>query len=330
VLALAPRSSYANDNEHETAVYSVCLLSLTTTKHTYHTLPPAANKAQTHQHDMNNRNPHQNGSHHDRNTLDHAPNTSAHTIYPARYFPSSPTYFAWNKLTATDLTLLRTHPGFEGQKIFFHLNHPIRFVRLVGLVVDLNVVGGKYILVTLDDGSGTCVDVKTECREEREGAPMGPSNTVVDNLDLRQRVGRFPWLVVGGAVVDIGTVIKVKGTIDSFRGARQIKLERIWVVKDTNEEAKCWAETALWKREVLSQPWVLSREKREAVDEQLELEAREERRRAQKKRVVGAEYERKKAEKIRVKEERRVVKERKLDKGALVGSSVLPDRITDG
>ncbi|KAK5174205.1 uncharacterized protein LTR77_001285 [Saxophila tyrrhenica] len=251
-------------------------------------------------------------------------------IYPKRYFSASPTWFAWNKLTSSDLHTLREEPGFESQHIYFHLNHPIRYVRLVGLVVDIDVRVGKYILITLDDSSGACIEIKTEARVVRDGdGAEWPSNTVLDNLDLVTGIGRPPSLLVDRKAVDIGTVVKVKGTIDTFRGTRQIQLERIWIVKDTNDEAKAWAETAEWKRDILGRPWVLSKAQRQAMDAQAEREAREERQKAQKRRVRSAESERKREEKERRGEEKRRAREVKLDKGALVGSSVVPMRVTD-
>ena len=167
---------------------------------------------------------------------------SKHQIYPKRYFDASPTWFQWNKLTATQIHSLREERGFEGQNVYFHLNHPIQFVRIVGLIVDIEIRSNKFILITIDDSSGACIEVKTELRSiAQDDQAEYPSNTAVDSLDVILTWG-VPNLLINKAQADIGTVVKFKGTIDKFRNVRQLKLERAWIVKDTNEEAKAWSE----------------------------------------------------------------------------------------
>ena len=256
--------------------------------------------------------------------------SSEFQLYPKRYFDRSPTWNQWNDLTAADVQALRTERGFEGQQIYFHLNHPIRFVRIVGIVVDVEITkGGKHVLISLDDGSGSCIEAKTALREIKpDDDAQYPSNTLVDSLHVLITLG-LPSLHVNNAAIDIGTVVNAKGTLDSFRNVRQLKLEMIRVVKDTNEEARTWAKTARWKRDVLSQPWVLTKEQRDAVDDSIrrdELSARE---RAKRKRAWQAKHgetHRRRQEKL---EKRRRSEEDKLNAGALPGSNVIPNRVTD-
>jgi hypothetical protein len=197
--------------------------------------------------------------------------------------------------------------------------------------VDIEVTrGGKYILLSLDDSSGSCIEVKTEFRNiKQDDLAEYPSSTIVDNLDVAVNLG-IPSVHVDRKSADIGTVVKVKGTIDSFRGQRQLKLERIWIVKDTNEEANAWAETAKWKQGVLSQPWTLSKSQRQEIDAQVERDAQKDRERERKRKAVSNEYAAKKAKKLERKEEKRKREEAKLDHGALPQSHVLPSRVTDG
>lgn len=250
-------------------------------------------------------------------------------IYPKRYFDASPTWFAWNNLTATDVNSLRTEPGFEGQQIYFHLNHPIRFVRLVGLLVDVEIKAGKFILLSLDDSSGACVEIKTTIRKVKEDDHAEyPSNTLVDNLDVLTSLG-VPTVYINKQTADIGTVIKAKGTLDTFRNTRQLKLERIWTVKDTNEEAKAWSETASWKQDVLAKPWVISREKRGEIDEEIRQNELKERERSKKRKAFDARHAEKKRQKLEKAELKRKREEQKYDAGALKGSNIVPTRVTD-
>ncbi|KAI9654448.1 MAG: hypothetical protein M1831_005414 [Alyxoria varia] len=84
------------------------------------------------------------------------------SIYPAFCFKASPTYNKWVKLTAADVHALRREPGFEGQNVFFHLNHPLRYVYLCGPVVAIDFITSRYVLFTLDDSSGANVEIKIE------------------------------------------------------------------------------------------------------------------------------------------------------------------------
>ena len=258
-----------------------------------------------------------------------ATNPTGHQIYPKRYFDASPTWFQWNKLTAVATHALRQERGFEGQNIYFHLNHPIRFVRLIGLIVDIELKAGKYLLLTLDDSSGACIEVKTELRAVKEDDHAEyPSNTIVDNVDCLVDWG-LPSLSINKEAADIGTVVKLKGTLDSFRNTRQVRLERAWIVRDTNEEAKAWAETASWHRDVLSKPWMLSARKRAEIDEKINSDAAKERERMKKRHAIDSQYAEKKRKHFERVEARRRKQEEKYNAGALPGSGVTPLRITD-
>jgi hypothetical protein len=254
---------------------------------------------------------------------------TGHQIYPKRYFDASPTWFQWNKLTAAAIHSLREERGFGGQNICFHLNHPIRFVRLVGLLVDIELKAGKYLLLTLDDSSGACIEVKTELRVVKEDDHAEyPSNTIVDNVDCFVSWG-LPSLYINKEATDIGTVVKLKGTLDSFRNTRQVRLERAWIVKDTNEEAKAWAETASWHCDVLSKPWTLSPWKRSEIDEQINQDAAKERERLKKRKAMDLQHAEKKRKHFERVEARRKKQEEKYNAGALPGSQITPMRITD-
>ena len=255
--------------------------------------------------------------------------TSGHQIYPKRYFDASPTWFQWNRLTAAHVHALYEVIGFEGQNIYFHLNHPIRYVRLVGMVVDVEVKSNKYILITLDDSSGACIEIKTEFRNIKEDDHAEyPSNSAVDTVDVHVNLG-IPTIHVNKKPIDIGTIIKAKGTLDSFRNTRQLKLERAWIVSDTNEEAKAWSETAQWRRDVLSKPWVLSKNERDGIDEQLKRDATREREKSRKRKAWDAKYMEKKRRHLEKAESRRKRHEETYNAGALLGSNTLPGRVTD-
>lgn len=74
--------------------------------------------------------------------------------------------------------------------------------------------------------------------------------------------------------LDIGSVVKAKGTISEFRGIKQLDLKRIWVVSTTNEEAQAWAETAAYKQKVLSIPWHISSREHKRITDEIKAEKR--------------------------------------------------------
>ena len=110
--------------------------------------------------------------------------------------------------------------------------------------------------------------------------------------------------------MDIGTVVKVKGGVGSFREAKQMLLERLCkstcpsligdnemltlhrvstaIIRTTNEEAAAWAENTAFRKEILSEPWVVSEEdeeraRRKAEGLDREKRAREERKKRKRK-----------------------------------------------
>ena len=245
------------------------------------------------------------------------------SIPPARYFDASPTWFKWNALTAADVHALRAEPAFDGQNILFYLNHPIRFVRLVGVVVQLDATrpsafasAARWVLMTLDDGSGECMEVKIELRRPEGEASQWEAD--VEDLKVTfQLEGLRMWIV--GQEIRVGTVVKAKGTLDAFRGVRQIRLARAAVVADTNSEAKAWAEAAQWKLETLSNPWVLTAEMMAKLEEDEKRVAEARKQKQQKRREWVARNE----EGMVKREQRRVRLEERFNKGALQGSETL-------
>lgn len=60
--------------------------------------------------------------------------------------------------------------------------------------------------------------------------------------------------------VDVGSVVKIKGGISTFRDQKQVEIIKIEVLKSTDQEVKCWNEVLEFRKEVLRVPWVLSAE----------------------------------------------------------------------
>lgn len=182
------------------------------------------------------------------------------TFYPAYCYKASPTYFAWVKLTAFEIhNTLYTSRGFEGQNLFFYLNHPIQFVYLVGVVVSYEDFHERRWLLIIDDCSGATIEVTCPKPERRTDGERGKST----DEQLRpgatisaEELARDNTM----ASVEVGSVIKVKGKVGTFRDIRQIQLERIAIVPDTNAEMRFMEQRTKFKTEILSKPWSVSPE----------------------------------------------------------------------
>lgn len=198
---------------------------------------------------------------------------------------------------------------WQGQNLYFHLNHPIRYVRLVGVVVAIEDINARYTTLTIDDGSNANIELKlVRIPPLDRTAGIASTKTTLKNVDVVSQFGVFEVMVEGHRL-DIGTVVKAKGTISEFRGIKQLDLKRIRVVATTDEEAQAWEETATYKQGVLSKPWHLT----SAEHKQIKAKIKSEKKKMQDYERRKAEHEVKKAEQNRAREASLVQREKKLE-----------------
>lgn len=212
-----------------------------------------------------------------------------------------------------------------GQNIYFHLNHPIRFVRVVGVVVAIDDINLMYSALTLDDGSGATVELKiVRNSPEAQGAKVPTSTTTISNVNVISQFGVFE-ITVDHRSLDIGTVLKAKGTISEFRGVKQLELKRVQIVASTDEESQAWAETAAFKSTVLSIPWRITSAQHSEIKARIKADkkqAKEYDKRIRDYQVKKAEYEAKKAVHERQKELKREARRRKEEAMMNAGSLI--------
>lgn len=213
-----------------------------------------------------------------------------------------------------------------GQNVYFRLNHPIQYVYLCGVVVQVELAPGagatKFALITLDDGSGKVIEVKIPRRQTQlDDDAVFPSNTLINNVNVWVDMA-VASVHVDGKALSVGSVVRVKGIITVFR-ERQIELKRIFRVKDTNEEAAFWTSLAKWRREVLSKPWVLTHEQKTKIDDEIAEVTKQTQKRAVVKKGDHAARLARKAKIDEKKEKRRLLEAATFDAGALPGSHIL-------
>jgi hypothetical protein len=211
-----------------------------------------------------------------------------------------------------------------GQRVYFHGNHPIRYVYLCGLVLQFDLAPGagatKYALLMLDDGSGRAIEVKIPRRYGTDKEAF-LSNTLIDNLNVNAKFG-LASLLIDNKPIHVGAILKVKGTIAMFRD-RQVELKRVFLVKGTNEEVIFWASLARHRSDVLSRPWILTHAQMKAIDDEIEAQERHDRERKKAKQAKFKRDEERRARSDEKRERQRRRVQEVLDAGALVGSNVI-------
>lgn len=91
---------------------------------------------------------------------------------------------------------------------------------------------------------------------------------------------------------DVGSIVKAKGGISTFRGVKQITLERLTPIRSTTEEVRTWMENSAFRRDVLDRPWVVSAEDQRRLKKEAEGQEDKESRRERWKRRRRREEER--------------------------------------
>ncbi|KAI1496690.1 hypothetical protein F5X99DRAFT_399648 [Biscogniauxia marginata] len=188
--------------------------------------------------------------------------TSAESLvfYPSYCFHLSPTINKWCPLRATDIIGLESRPGFEAQDVFFHLNHPIRWVRIAGVVVAIDELYGRRIY-TIDDSTGACIEcclkIPTPARAKPQGDPSGEASSGATKTTAADGTTENPTPIHPD--VDIGTVVEVRGSITIFRAQKQIKVLKLLRIRSTSQEVQFWNKIRDFRRDVLSRPWALEK-----------------------------------------------------------------------
>jgi hypothetical protein len=152
------------------------------------------------------------------------------------------------------------------------LNYPIRFVSVTGPVVAIDDILKKFVLITIDDGSGQTIVIRVDRLPDEVTASIDcPANTAVSNVNVYSGLG-WMTVTVDDIPLDIGSVLTAKCTITEYREEKQLQLQRVSLVQTTDEEVSSWAAMAKYKAEVLSKPWVLSQTALDRFNHELEAE----------------------------------------------------------
>ncbi|KAE8444067.1 hypothetical protein EG329_000935 [Mollisiaceae sp. DMI_Dod_QoI] len=228
------------------------------------------------------------------------------TIYPDYCHTLSPTIGKWVPLPAKDVHVLKDVGVFCDGRILYHfINHPIKWVKVIGVVVAVDQFKEKRVY-TLDDSSGVCVEctavapprpIETVNIPKHLGQLAAIEAQIVNAEEKKRGKGKekaegkdekktpsvldpvVPW-----EEIDIGTIVKVKGRINNWWNQLQIEAIKIEILKGLDAEVKCWNEIREFRESVLEKPWVVTQEEEESCRKVRERELRRAKKRAREER----------------------------------------------
>ncbi|KAI9745567.1 MAG: hypothetical protein M1818_001101 [Claussenomyces sp. TS43310] len=187
------------------------------------------------------------------------------TIYPSYCHGVSPTLGKWCPLRSTDVHGLKQLHGYEGQDIYFYLNHPIKWIRIAGVVVAIDEFSSR-IVFTVDDSSGT--NIEATCAPPPKNIPdPAPMDHSIQSEHCSDTLVKTQQLVSPDgpvlADIEVGSVVKIRGRIGIYRDQKQLQLvgpKGMTMLRDTNEEVMCWNDALKFKADVLARPWKVTEE----------------------------------------------------------------------
>ncbi|RFU31654.1 hypothetical protein B7463_g4680, partial [Scytalidium lignicola] len=166
-----------------------------------------------------------------------------------------------------------------GKEIYHYKNHPIKWVRLTGVVIAIDDFNGRRVY-SLDDSSGVCIEcscalpVTPDPLPSHSIVPVRSIEPVNGNRRDAQKSEPPPDPNLPLESIDIGTVVKVKGGISMFWGQKRIEIKRVQILGSTDEEVRCWDEVGVFLRDVVGRAWILSEEEQRKCRRRWEREQR--------------------------------------------------------
>ncbi|KAF7941299.1 hypothetical protein EAE99_000936 [Botrytis elliptica] len=188
-------------------------------------------------------------------------------LLPPYLYDLSPTIHKWCALRCADIISLTTRGVyFEDKLIHHYLNHPIRYVKLIGLVVSIDTFARRRVY-TIDDSSGVCIEcVALLPLPSSEAASNSNSNS---NLNCHPPSSSSPSITTPQIPWNDITeckVVRILGIVGSYMQVPQLQIVKMGIVGSTEVERKWWDECRELKdpeRGFLGREWVVGREEME-------------------------------------------------------------------
>lgn len=155
-----------------------------------------------------------------------------------------------------------------GREIYYHGNHPIKWVRITGVIIAVDEFYARRVF-TIDDSSGVCIECTCPAplpseptipsRLDRGGSIVPVTSSSQTKAPTQQAstpsvdAPLIPW-----DEMDVGVVVKIKGKPNTFRDTKQVDIIKAEVIRGTEQEVRCWNEVLAFRKDVLRVPWVVS------------------------------------------------------------------------
>lgn len=127
-------------------------------------------------------------------------------------------------------------------------------------VVAIDEFSGRRVF-TLDDSSGRCIEAWVLLPSSAPGRPVPELQQISTGASVAVEAGKASVfcdpLSSPFNDIDIGHVLDVKGSLSSFKGQMQIKIEKFTLVKSTAHEIVLWQKKSRFQRDILHKPWIL-------------------------------------------------------------------------
>ncbi|KAF7874949.1 hypothetical protein EAF04_002123 [Stromatinia cepivora] len=193
-------------------------------------------------------------------------------LLPLNLYHLSPTIQKWCALRCADIATLDTRGVYyENKPIHHYLNHPIRYIKLLGLVVSIDDFARRRVY-TIDDSSGVCM----ECVAFLPPPPSGPSSTSTSSsTSILPTEPSITHPQIAWDTISECKIVRILGVMGKYMTMPQLQIVKMGVVESTDVERKWWDECAGLKDPssgILGREWVVS-------EEEIERWKRRERRR---------------------------------------------------
>lgn len=149
-----------------------------------------------------------------------------------------------------------------GQGFYFHLNHPVKWVRIAGVVVGVDEYPGRHIY-TVDDGSGATIECVVRVAPRPQAEQLGGMDAAQAAERLRQ-AGEAAKAAADkvsiDATIDVGHVLQVQGLVKVFRDVKQVEATKVVHLLSTEQEVEFWTRLHRFRGDIIGRPWTLDRE----------------------------------------------------------------------
>lgn len=214
--------------------------------------------------------------------------TSASTLaplLPLNLYHLSPTIQKWCALRCADIATLKTRGVYyENKPIHHYLNHPIRYIKLIGLVASIDDFL-RCRVYTIDDSSGVCIECvallppppppskpssSTTTTTISTSTANPPTTQIQAPSEPSVNQPQIPWDTISEC-----KIVRILGVMGTYMTMPRLQIVKMGVVESTDVERKWWDECAGLKDPsmgILGMEWVVS-------EEEIERWKRRERRR---------------------------------------------------